>query len=213
MASASGEDNSAVYLSISDLMSSLMMFFMIMFITVLAQLQESRQQVIDRRQAVINALVTAFEKNEIAVESSEDGQVTFREEMLFSQGSAELTPEGKALLAQFAPIYAGVIFSTPELEEEVTRVILEGHTSSEGGEQYNLALSLDRARNVALAMFGPNVAYADPSHAERLKEKLYPAGRGPWDAAPEVRESDRKVVLRLQFKGEDMVAWMTGNKG
>lgn len=203
------EDSSAgVWLSIGDLMSGLMFFFALLFIAVLAQLQDQQEQVIDRRTAIVEALVEALAQNHIEVESSADGEITFKEEMLFRAGSDQLTQDGAELVGRFAPVYADVIFSNPDFDEEITRIVLEGHTSSEGDEMYNLNLSLRRAQSVAAGMFDDEVAYRDPSHAAQLKGKLYPAGRGPWDAEETVQPADRKVVLRLQFRGDRFLAWL-----
>ena len=202
------DDSAGVWLSIGDLMSGLMFFFALLFVAVLAQLHDQQDQIIDRRAAVVQALVSALEANHIAVETTADGEITFKEEMLFRQGSAQLSPDGELLLARFAPIYAEVIFSNPAFEEEISRIILEGHTSSEGEELYNLGLSLRRAQSVAEGMFDDEVAFHAPEHAQQLKRKLYPAGRGPWDAAEEARSEDRKVVLRLQFRGQEFLSFL-----
>lgn len=203
------EDSSAgVWLSIGDLMSGLMFFFALLFVVVLAQLQDQQEQIVDRRSALVNALIDALEANQILVEANADGEITFKEEMLFTQGSDVLSEEGADLIARFAPVYADVIFSNPAFDQEIQHIILEGHTSSEGDEFYNLNLSLRRAQSVVAGMFDSDVAYVDPTHAQQLKQKLYPAGRGPWDAAEEVRSADRKVVLRLQFRGEDFLSWL-----
>ncbi|MDG1481244.1 MAG: OmpA family protein [Myxococcota bacterium] len=203
-----GGDNTGIWLSIGDLMSGLMLFFALLFISVLAKLQEAQEQTLDTRTAVITALAEALEENDLSVEAAENGEIVFAEEMLFDAGSAALTPQGADLLARLAPVYADVILSNPEFDAEVARVILEGHTSSEGGELYNLDLSLRRASSVAAGMLAPSVVYQAPDHARRLKGKLYPAGRGPWDASESVVESDRRVVLRLQFQGDKFVTWV-----
>lgn len=202
------EGAAGVWLSIGDLMSGLMFFFALLFIAVLAQLQDQQERIIDRRTAIVSALVEALEQNHIEVESSADGEITFKEEMLFERSSAELSPAGEDLIARFAPVYAAVIFSNPDFDSEIQRIVLEGHTSSEGDELYNLNLSLRRAQSVVAGMFGDTVGYMDPGHAGQLKRKLYPAGRGPWDASAEVQESDRKVILRLQFRGDAHEAWL-----
>jgi hypothetical protein len=202
------EGAAGVWLSIGDLMSGLMFFFALLFIAVLAQLQDQQERIIDRRTAIVSALVEALEQNHIEVESSAEGEITFKEEMLFERSSAELSPAGEDLIARFAPVYAAVIFSNPDFDSEIQRIVLEGHTSSEGDELYNLNLSLRRAQSVVAGMFGDTVGYVDPGHAGQLKRKLYPAGRGPWDASAEVQESDRKVILRLQFRGDAHEAWL-----
>jgi outer membrane protein OmpA-like peptidoglycan-associated protein len=157
---------------------------------------------------VITALVEALDENDLAVGTADDGEIVFAEEMLFEAGSAKLSDQGEELLARFAPVYADVILSNPEFDAEVARVVLEGHTSSEGGELFNLDLSLRRASSVAAGMLGPSVAYQESDHADRLKGKLYPAGRGPWDASDSIEAQDRRVVLRLQFRGDEFMNWM-----
>ncbi|MEL6347404.1 MAG: OmpA family protein [Myxococcota bacterium] len=203
------EDSAAgVWLSIGDLMSGLMFFFALLFIAVLAQLQDHREQIVTRRTALVQALTDALQENHIEVEANEDGEIVFKEEMLFTRNSARLSPQGVELLRQFGPIYAEVIFSSPEFTEEVSRIVLEGHTSSEGQEMYNLGLSLRRAQSVAEGLFADTVDYHLPEHEAQLKNKLYPAGRGPWDASEEVKPSDRKVVLRIQFRGQDFLSFL-----
>ncbi len=204
----SGDSSTGIWLSIGDLMSGLMLFFALLFVSVLAKLQEAQEQTIDTRTAVITALAEALEENDLSVEAADNGEIVFAEEMLFDAGSAALTEQGADLLARLAPVYADVILSDPAFDAEVSRVVLEGHTSSEGGELYNLDLSLRRASSVAAGMLAPSVTYRGPDHAARLKGKLYPAGRGPWDASEEVVEGDRRVVLRLQFRGDEFVTWM-----
>lgn len=64
-----------------------------------------------------------MKKNNINVKvNPETGDVSIQESILFSQGSAELKPKGKAFLRKFIPIYSGVIFSKPEFSTEVIRV-------------------------------------------------------------------------------------------
>jgi outer membrane protein OmpA-like peptidoglycan-associated protein len=202
------DSSAGIWLSLGDLMSGLMLFFALLFVSVLARLQEAQEHTLDTRAAVITALAEALEENDLSVEAADNGEIVFAEEMLFDAGSATLTAQGEQLLARLAPIYADVILSNPEFDAEVSRVILEGHTSSEGGELYNLDLSLRRASSVAAGMLGPTVRYRQPDHAARLKGKLYPAGRGPWDASEDVDAGDRRVVLRLQFQGEAFVTWI-----
>jgi outer membrane protein OmpA-like peptidoglycan-associated protein len=202
------DQSAGIWLSLGDLMSGLMLFFALLFVSVLARLQETQERTIDTRTAVITALAEALDENDLAVETADDGEIVFAEEMLFEAGSARLSDQGEDLLARFAPIYADVILSNPEFDAEVARVVLEGHTSSEGGELFNLDLSLRRASSVAAGMLGPSVAYQESDHADRLKSKLYPAGRGPWDAADSIEAQDRRVVLRLQFRGDEFMNWM-----
>ncbi len=192
------DDDSSIYLSIGDLMSSLLMFFMLLFITTLLQLAEKDAP----KRVVIGNVVGQMKSNNINVKvNSETGDVSIQESILFAKGSTELKPEGKAFLRSFIPVYSGVIFSKPEFDKEVSRVVIEGHTSSEGDYQTNLQLSLLRSSSVAKFIFYEmNFTTKAP-----LSQKILAAGRGEIEA-DKTRDNpgDRKVVFRFQFRTDDL---------
>jgi len=204
------EDNSGLWLSIGDLMSGVMFTFALMFVSVLAQLHTMQEKTMSRRAALTAALMAELEKNDLEVEAGVDGEIIFKESMLFAQSSANLSESGEGLLAQFAPIYADVIFSNPDFDQEIARIILEGHTSVEGSEFDNLSLSLRRAESVTLGLLSEDIEWRAADHSNQLRTRLYPAGRGEWDANTEVEATDRRVVLRLQFRGEHFIEALGG---
>ena len=131
------DDDSSIYLSIGDLMSGLLMFFALLFITALLQLA---QKDVPKR-LIIGNVVGEMKSNNINVKvNPETGDISIQESILFAQGSNELKPEGKAFLSRFIPVYSRVIFSKEEFENEISRVVIECHTSSEGDEKINLEL-------------------------------------------------------------------------
>lgn len=104
----SEEDDSSVYLSIGDLMSGLLMFFALLFITALLQLAEKDEP----KRVVIGNVVEAMQSKNIDVQvNPENGDISIRESILFDKGSAELKLQGKAFLRDFIPAYSHVILS------------------------------------------------------------------------------------------------------
>ena len=191
------DDDSSIYLSIGDLMSSLLMFFMLLFITTLLQLAEKDAP----KRVVIGNVVGQMQSNNINVKvNPETGDVSIQESILFAKGSTELKPEGKDFLRSFIPVYSGVIFSKPEFEKQISRVIIEGHTSSEGDYQTNLQLSLLRSSSVAKFIFS-DINFTTKAS---LSQKILAAGRGEIEA-DKTRDNpgDRKVVFRFQFRTDD----------
>jgi outer membrane protein OmpA-like peptidoglycan-associated protein len=191
------DDDSSIYLSIGDLMSGLLMFFMLLFITALLQLAEKDAP----KRVVIGNVVGQMKSNNINVKvNPETGDVSIQESILFAKGSTELKPEGKDFLRGFIPVYSGVIFSKPEFEKEVSRVVIEGHTSSEGDDKINLELSLLRSASVYRYIFS-EINF--PTKAP-LSKKILAAGRGEIEA-DKTRDNpgDRKVVFRFQFRSDD----------
>ncbi|MCT7962809.1 OmpA family protein [Laspinema sp. D1] len=196
-------DNSSFYLAIGDLMSGVLMVFALLFITTLLQLQEAKEQLSQHRRIFVGELVGHLKGNEIDVKVNEEtGEVSVREAILFDEGSTQLKPEGKAELSKFIPLYSQLIFSHPDFEREISRVIIEGHTSSKGSYEANMELSLMRALAVTRYIVSEELQFA--SKAE-LTAKVMAAGRGEIEAEPEYdHPTDRKVVFRFQFRGEEI---------
>ncbi len=216
------EQDSGIWLSISDLMSGLLMFFALLFITVQVQLQEKMQQLekvqvelqekieeLDKYQKWYNALSievqnTLKEKlgNKYSLKvDPKTGDVSVGNRILFDEGSAKLKPEGKQFLKEFIPLYSQVIFSDKQFDRYISRVIIEGHTSSKGSDTGNMELSLRRALSVSNYIFSKQLNFPNK---KRLKQKIISAGRGEIDAEQKFdKPSDRKVVFRFQFVRQD----------
>lgn len=192
------DDDSNIYLSIGDLMSGLLMFFALLFITALLQLAEKDVP----KRLVIGNVVGEMKSNNINVKvNPETGDISIQESILFAKGSTELKPEGKAFLRNFVPVYSGVIFSRPEFEQEISRVVIEGHTSSEGDEQINLELSVMRSASVHKYIFS-DINFPTKTS---LSQKILAAGRGEIES-DQSRDNpgDRKVVFRFQFRSDEL---------
>jgi outer membrane protein OmpA-like peptidoglycan-associated protein len=201
------EQDSSVFLSIGDLMSGLLMFFALLFVTALVQLMDRPE-----RRVFIGTLQDQLKGNNIDVTvNQETGDISVRESILFDQGSAELKPAGKAFLKEFIPVYSRVIFSKPEFQDEITRVVIEGHTSSAGSYDTNLKLSLLRSLSVSEYIFSDGLKF---SSKKQLSQKIIAAGRGEIEA-DQIKDNskDRKVAFRFQFKGEDFTEISEKAKG
>ncbi len=222
------EDNAGIWLSISDLMSGLLMFFALLFIVVQVQLQHKMQQVqklkikleqeilkaqrleqeletykkiIDQLPLrIISAIEGKFGQGVVEVDPK-TGDVKIGDRILFDEGSAELKPAGKQFLKQFIPIYSDVIFSDALFENQITRVVIEGHTSSKGSDKLNMELSLRRALSVSDYIFSQQLNF---DSKQQFRQKILASGRGEIDADQRKdNPSDRKVVFRFQFRRED----------
>ena len=195
------EDNAGIWLSISDLMSGLLMFFALLFITVQVQLQEYHELYKKLPIAIKQALQQKLGDKYAFEVDPETGGVTIGDSILFDEGSAELKPAGKQFLKQFIPIYSNVIFSDKLFDRQITRVVIEGHTSSKGSDKANMELSLRRALSVSDYIFSQQLNF---DTKQQFKQKILASGRGEIDAdQSKDSSSDRKVVFRFQFRRED----------
>ncbi len=208
------EDNAGIWLSISDLMSGLLMFFALLFIVVQVQLQqeiiraqrlekelETYKKAVDQLPLrIISAIEGKFGQGVVEIDP-QTGDVKIGDRILFDEGSAELKPAGKQFLKQFIPIYSDVIFSDALFENQITRVVIEGHTSSKGSDKFNMELSLRRALSVSDYIFSQQLNF---DSKQKFRQKILASGRGEIDANQNKdNPSDRKVVFRFQFRRED----------
>jgi len=216
-----GEEKSGVYLSISDLMSSLLMIFAMLFITAQIQLQvkikeaetlkiqiEKYKKAVDELPLrILNALEGKMGGQGLFTVDPETGDVSIGDRILFDSGSAELKPAGKQFLDQFIPVYSGVIFSDNLFDQQITRVVVEGHTSSKGTEKENLELSLRRALAVSNYISFNQLNFPTK---ERFKKKILASGRGDIESNKKIDDPrDRKVVFRFQFRREDFKQFLS----
>ena len=194
------DQESGVWLSISDLMSGLLLFFALLFITAQVQLQKY-QELINKLPIAVMEIIEEKMGSEAVKVDPETGDVSLDDKILFTEGSSFLKPEGKQFLDKFIPIYSGVIFSNEEFDQLVVRVVIEGHTSSKGSDKANRALSLERALSVANYIFSEQLKFPNE---KRFEEKILISGRGEIDANQNIDDpKDRKVTFRFQLRRPD----------
>lgn len=173
--------------SYSDMMSSLLMLFILLVLS----LAYINQQTLERKQAeieavyeessnkikeitqtkryIIDQLLAELNQDEMDIAiDNETGTISFNSNLLFDFNSAELKPEGKRIIKRFLPKYISILFREENIDyiEEITIV---GHTDTVGGYEYNLELSQLRALSVVDYIVVENGANLDSETLEKLK--------------------------------------------
>ena len=160
----SSSHQEAQWISLSDLMTGLMMLFMLIAIAFMLKVEADEakargwaQQYRQRRQELYGDLYAAFKDRLSAWDAilTPDLILTFEvPEVLFDRGSADLKPRFKQILQDFFPRYLGII-ALPKYKNSIREIRIEGHTSSDWNgatgteEAYfeNMQLSQDRTRS------------------------------------------------------------------
>ncbi len=154
------------WISVSDLMSGLMMVFLLISIALMRQALIERDKIKsvavayqNNQVAIYNALVKEFKKDLISwnAEINKDTlSFDFKSpDVLFGVGSAQLKPEFGVLLSDFFPRYLNILQS---FKGSINEVRIEGHTSSlwsvgvshEEAYYRNMELSQARTRSVLI---------------------------------------------------------------
>ncbi|OON98636.1 MAG: hypothetical protein ATN35_00750 [Epulopiscium sp. Nele67-Bin004] len=216
--------------SIADLMSGLMMVFMVIAIAFMVNVEQRVLQYddlvrevehanvttyVETQQAINMDLVAAFEGNfeRYGMEIDEDSTVRFTSsDMLFATGSSELTTDFEATLREFFPQYIEILYKYKDFIKEIR---IEGHTSSEwySGTSvtdayfFNMELSQDRTRSVLKYVMDLS---SDKSYAQWLLEAMTANGLSSSriivdEYGVEDKEKSRRVEFKLVTNSEDVI--------
>jgi outer membrane protein OmpA-like peptidoglycan-associated protein len=146
------------WIPLSDLMTGLMLIFMLISVVSMAQVEASRnairgvaQQYTSTRKDLYQQLKTSFAPDLARWHAKLDPDLTLRFDqpsVLFDTGKAALKDNFKRTLSEFFPRYVAII-ADPKFRKAVKEIRIEGHTSS----TWNGALSPDDAyfRNMELS--------------------------------------------------------------
>jgi outer membrane protein OmpA-like peptidoglycan-associated protein len=219
-------DDESQWLPISDLMSVLMMVFLLIAVSYMLKVYQEKEK--------IEEVAIAYNKlqnelyDEISNEFSEDLKkwnaeidktslsVRFKApEILFSIGSSSMKSEFKTILNDFFPRFTEILYSD-KYKNEIEEIRIEGHTSSYWSENtsadkayiLNMALSQNRTRNVLNYLLSVE---NEASKNEWLKQNVTANGLSSskliYDSnGAENRELSRRVEFRVKTNAEKRIA-------
>lgn len=204
-----GEEEITYWLSFSDLMSSLLIVFVLLFIYVVLdynQALSTKEAKIKELTSVRSKIISKLVKelgDDIAIDKN-TGAIKLKSEILFDKAKNELKPEGQEFLTKFTPKYLKVLLGDPEIKKSLSTIIIEGHTDDDGTYIYNLELSQARALNVV------KYISQDPTNAKYQAdiEKYFSAiGRSKADLIKKdgkvLQADSRRVEFKFRLKDEE----------
>lgn len=204
------EQNNIFWVTMTDLMTALVLVFIVLFFYMyVSRYYEQLHAGLEQKRAS-EALQATLKEQNININIDSAGVVKISDLELFDVNSYELSDKGKEYLAKFSPAYLDSIFSNEYLNENIDKIIIEGHTDSQtfagdfsADEQYmkNMELSLKRAYEVANYM--TNTPY-NKSNGNRLRKMIIVEGASFSSPVIENGKEDfaksRRVELKIVFK-------------
>jgi outer membrane protein OmpA-like peptidoglycan-associated protein len=203
------EGESPFWISFSDLMSALMVLFLVvMAVTLVAVTQsiDAATRASIERSAAINKVM-----NLIAADSKSAGvgvdQQNFRidlgKEVRFDSGSFTISAPAGEFLRSYIPVLLRAK-DTPEGMRWIRSVVVEGFTDEDGTYLYNLQLSLDRSRGVVCSLFqGTSSASALTPEQLRKVQELFLVGGYSFNSIKKDKAESRRVEFKVDFWGLD----------
>jgi chemotaxis protein MotB len=133
------------------------------------------------------------------------GSLRLSSNILFDKGSAVLKDGAKAELKSIFIDYVNTLISKSNISDHLDAIIIEGHTDSDGGYLYNLALSQKRAYAVMNYLLT-----LDYIKKHNIKTKLVASGRSYLDAIKvngvEDKDASRRIEIKFRLKNEDAMS-------
>ncbi len=179
----------------------------------MSEQQQKLDDIIGVRAELVQALSKEFENSNLKVSvDDKTGAITFDASILFDYNKAELKPTGEEFLSEFLPRYVDVLLSS-KYRDNISEIIIEGHTDTEGTYIFNLQLSQKRALAVASYCLGDKSEVLSKDQLEEMRKLVSATGcsyaKPVYDEDGKVdMEASRRVEFLFRLKDEEMVREM-----
>ena len=135
--------------------------------------------------------------------NKKNGSLRLASNILFDKGSSKLKDSAKSELQANFIEYVNTLIMNKNIAKHLDKIIIEGHTDSDGSYLYNLNLSQQRAfavMNYLLTL--------DYIKEHNIKEKLVASGRSFLDTINnsngiEDKDASRRIEVKFRLKNED----------
>ena len=214
-----------IWQPISDLMSVLMMVFILIAVSFMLEISVDRDEIKDVAESYItlqeelyNELYQEFKDDLVKWNAELDKEsisIRFKSpEILFDNGSSEIKPEFEYILTDFFPRFTQILYDQ-KYRADIEEIRIEGHTSKYWSKTttvdqayiLNMRLSQDRTRNVLGLTMG---LIEDPDKSAWVRMNL--TANGLSSSKPflesngeENQELSRRVEFRVKTNAESKI--------
>lgn len=206
---AKHEGESPFWISFSDLMSALMVLFLVVMAVTLVSVTQSidaATRATIERTAEISRLMQMIAQDPKSTGVGVDQQnfrIDLGKEVRFESGSYIISTTAGQFLRSYIPVLLRAK-DTDEGRRWMRSVVVEGFTDEDGTYLYNLQLSLARSRSVVCSLFQSSGA-ADGLTPEQLQkvQELFLVGGYSFNSIKTDKAESRRVEFKIDFLGLD----------
>lgn len=214
---AKDEAEKPFWISFSDLMTSLMVLFLVTMAASLISVtkgirketdfKEARRSEISACQNALDELKQEFTSRGIAVERAEESYtLNFGRQALFNHDSHSLDPQQGVRVRQVVKEVISQANGSKACQHWLKQIIVEGFASEKDGSYlYNLNLSYLRSQRILCVLLDAKPADALNISDRQQVAQLFMAGGSSFNRSGSkqlTEEQQRRVELRLEFKGQ-----------
>jgi outer membrane protein OmpA-like peptidoglycan-associated protein len=201
--SKKGEAEKPFWISFSDLLTALMVLFLVaMAVAILAVTkgvrdikvrEEQRANSVDACMAGVQDTSQAFRGVLIR-----DHSIDFGPQAEFQLAKDDLRPEQEEFLRNFVPQIISIT-KRPQCKAWLKRIVVDGFASQEGTYLGNLNLSIERSERVLCALLDPRAPDALSEDNRKLIQKLFFVGGSSSNSLKQVAAESRRIELKIEF--------------
>lgn len=201
--------DSGIANSFTDLMTSLAVIFILLLCAFMNNAFEESQNTRTKILASLQQQLEEYIKKGVRVESDPNDPlallILIPEGLLeFKFDRYEIPEQGVDFLRSFIPKFTNIIYSK-EFRNDISSVVVEGHTDSSGSDNHNLELSQRRSMAVvskAINLLDEHTTNSDDGNEKKeyFLRVLSASGRGKQDPVMRNEEEDQSLSRRVIFK-------------
>lgn len=136
---------------------------------------------------------------------SKSGALRISGNILFEQNQDELMESSKSRLKNILSEYIDVLINDKEIKENLDKIIIEGHTNSDGEYIHNLELSQKRALSVMKFLLT-----LQPDKENELQKYVTANGRSETDlimgTSGENKFDSRRIEIKFRLKNDEAIS-------
>lgn len=199
------EGESPFWISFSDLMSALMVLFLVVMAVTLVAVTQSIDAAtrgeIERTDA-INKVMSMIAGDPLSKGVGVDQQnhrIDLGKEVRFESGSYTINATAGEFLRTYVPVLLRA-HATPEGQRWMRSIVIEGFTDQDGDYLYNLQLSLNRSRSVVCSLFQGTPGVTSMSNEQLRKvQELFLVGGYSFNSIKTDKAESRRVEFKIDF--------------
>jgi len=203
------DGESPFWISFSDLMSALMVLFLVVMAVTLVAVTQSidaaTRATIERAEAInkVMAMIANDPKSRGVGIDQQNYRIDLGKEVRFDSDSYTISVPAGQFLRSYIPVLLKAK-DTPEGQRWMRSVVVEGFTDEDGTYLYNLQLSLNRSRSVVCALFQSTFS-DDALNSEQLRkvQELFLVGGYSFNSIKKNKAESRRVEFKVDFWGLD----------
>lgn len=196
---------------LTDLMTSLVMVFILLFVAFITQTSSEAQSALqEHKHDVQTALKDHLSRLGLSLDADPRDPLTLMivvpENLLtFEFGQSRLSTKANSFLEEAMPFYASALCGP--LRHTIDSLAIQGHTDDRGGDAYNLQLS--QARSLSVMVKGLEVIRdRSPSAYQCFQEMTTASGRGRQELIHDGnhhvnREKSRRVIFKIRLRSTE----------